>query len=115
MTVMEIDPHRSRLLAAGVGNVSARVLTERGERRNVVNLNGIVGQGPSRVREYAIPWSPRATLIACSDGITSRWTHDAYGAILARDPALLAGLVWRDHARGRDDATVLVVRTASRG
>jgi hypothetical protein len=27
-----------------------------------------------------------------------------------RDPALIAGVLYRDHGRGRDDATVVVVR-----
>jgi hypothetical protein len=33
--------------------------------------------------------------------------------VLRHDPALLAGVLFRDAARGRDDATVVVVRAAT--
>ena len=41
---------------------------------------------------------------------SSRWTTDRYPGLLARHPVLLAGVLFRDFARARDDATVLVLR-----
>jgi hypothetical protein len=35
---------------------------------------------------------------------------DAYPGLLARHPALMAGVLFRDFARERDDATALVLR-----
>ena len=39
-----------------------------------------------------------------SDGLSASWAAERYAGLLARDPALLAGVLYRDHARGRDDA-----------
>jgi hypothetical protein len=42
--------------------------------------------------------------------LTSRWTLDGYPGLGERHPQLLATLLYRDHRRGRDDATVVVLR-----
>ena len=49
-------------------------------------------------------------LVACSDGIETRWMPELLVPVLGRDPALAAALLARDHCRGRDDATVAVLR-----
>ena len=46
----------------------------------------------------------------CSDGIGTRWNLDAYPGLLEHHPMLLAAVLYRDFQRGRDDATVVVVR-----
>jgi hypothetical protein len=45
-----------------------------------------------------------------SDGLQSRWSFDPYPGLAQRHPAVVAGLLYRDFARGRDDLTVAVVR-----
>jgi hypothetical protein len=45
-----------------------------------------------------------------SDGIVPRWRVDAYEDQMPLHPALLAGLIYRDFSRDRDDVTVLVIR-----
>ena len=47
-----------------------------------------------------------------SDGLKNQWKPEAYPGILRRDPALLAGLLYRDFARERDDSSVIVCRQA---
>ncbi len=45
-----------------------------------------------------------------SDGLGTHWDLDGYpGPAAQRHPALIAGVLYRDFARGRDDATVIVV------
>jgi serine/threonine protein phosphatase PrpC len=57
------------------------------------------------------PWPPQATLVLWSDGLRSRAAAQPQDAgLLARDPALVAATLYRDHNRGSDDATVVVVR-----
>ena len=45
-----------------------------------------------------------------SDGIGSSWSLDRYPGLASRDPCLVAAVIYRDFARGRDDATVVVAR-----
>jgi hypothetical protein len=47
-----------------------------------------------------------------SDGVGSRWDLAEYPGLSTRHPALIAGVLHRDFSRGRDDATVVVVRRA---
>jgi hypothetical protein len=39
-----------------------------------------------------------------------RLAIDAYPGLLARDPTAVAAVLWRDHRRDRDDATVVALR-----
>ena len=49
-------------------------------------------------------------LVMASDGISTRWSLAEHPGLAARDPAIIAAVLFRDHARGRDDATVVVVK-----
>jgi hypothetical protein len=43
-----------------------------------------------------------------SDGVSARWALAAYPGLFGRHPAVVAGVLYRDFSRKRDDATVLV-------
>ena len=45
-----------------------------------------------------------------SDGLLSRWTLDRYPGLAQRHPSLVAGILYRDYTRGRDDITVAVLQ-----
>ena len=45
-----------------------------------------------------------------SDGISSQWQLDPYPGLRAKHPTLVAGVLFRDFARQRDDATVVVLK-----
>jgi hypothetical protein len=53
-------------------------------------------------------------MVLYSDGLQSRWTLDRYPSLRGRDPALIAAVLYRDFARGRDDVTVVVGREVGR-
>jgi hypothetical protein len=53
-------------------------------------------------------------LIMHTDGIGSSWSLADYPGLVRAHPALVAGVLYRDFARGRDDATVVVARTGRR-
>lgn len=95
---------------AGIGNISVTMI-EPGARRSAVSLYGIVGHDVREFREFSYPWSRESCLIMHSDGLTTRWDLDRYPGLLAHDPALIAGMLWKDHRRHNDDSTVLVART----
>ncbi len=42
-----------------------------------------------------------------SDGLATHWSFDRYPGLGQRHPGLVAGVLYRDHRRGRDDVTVL--------
>jgi anti-sigma regulatory factor (Ser/Thr protein kinase) len=109
LSVTVIDRTRRTASFCGVGNVDGRVIT-RETNRQLMPQSGIVGHAMPRLQASEVPWPLDACLIMHSDGISSRWRTDQYPGLLARHPALIAGVIFRDCARDRDDATVLVLR-----
>ena len=49
-------------------------------------------------------------VILHSDGIATRWDIDSYPGLVFRHPSLIAAVLYRDFARQRDDAMVVVLR-----
>ncbi len=94
---------------AGIGNIGGTVIDREGARKSVVSHNGIVGHTVRRVQPFRYDWPAESTVVLYSDGITTSWSTTAYRGIHARHPALLAALIARDHTRGRDDATLVVI------
>jgi hypothetical protein len=109
LSLAVLDRSARTVRFCGVGNVDGRVATA-DENKHLVPQNGIVGHSMPSARSADTPWPSNARLVLHSDGISSRWRADRYPGLLARHPALLAGVLFRDFARARDDATVLVLR-----
>ena len=99
---------------SGIGNIMATVI-QNGTTRNMVSHNGILGHQITRVTEFQYPWSESAILIMCSDGISTHWDMKSYDGLMSRDPSLIAAILYRDFARGRDDSTVLVFKRMTKG
>lgn len=94
---------------AGVGNISAAVVSPAGAQR-LVSMNGTLGHQAPRKQQFSYAWSEGATLVMCSDGLSTQWKLEGHPGLLARHPSLVAGVLYRDFVRGRDDVTVLVAR-----
>lgn len=109
--VAVVDRAERSLRYAGVGNIAATVLSG-GESRSMVSLGGIVGHEARRIQAFDYAFPAGALLVMHSDGLGSRWTLDRYPGLAARDPLVVAGVLFRDVARGTDDATVVAVRDA---
>jgi hypothetical protein len=109
MAVAAIQPGRRAVAFAGVGNVAAMVHAG-ATTRSLASHNGTVGHATRTIQEFSYDWPEGATLVMHSDGINTRWRFDSYPGIVRYHPAVLAGVLFRDAARGRDDATVLAVR-----
>ena len=93
---------------AAAGNVLARLVSGVSDRA-LVGQHGTVGVQIRTPQEASVPWPPHAMLLIHSDGVESRWQPGLITPVLGRDPSLAAALLLRDHTRGRDDATVVVV------
>jgi anti-sigma regulatory factor (Ser/Thr protein kinase) len=108
-SVAAIDHAAGTIEFAGIGNVAGAIVTA-ADQRALVSHNGILGHQVRKVQAFTSPWPAGATLVMHSDGLSMRWRADQYPGLVTRDPALLAGVLYRDHARGRDDATVIAIR-----
>jgi anti-sigma regulatory factor (Ser/Thr protein kinase) len=104
-----VDAAKKRGTFAGIGNITCRVEST-GERRQLVSHSGTLGHVMRRVQEFAFDFPAGALLILHSDGLTTRWTSADYPGLMARHAGLIAGVLYRDHDRGSDDVTVVVLK-----
>ena len=112
--VVDVDLDRAQVCFAGVGNIAGAVVSG-GVSRNMVSHNGTLGHEARRIAEFSYAFSRDAVLVVHSDGLSSRWSLDAYPGLAARRPGVIAGVLYRDFRRERDDATVVVARAARLG
>jgi len=109
VAVTRIDAAAGVVRFVGVGNISA-VLVNAGKARHMVSHNGTAGHVAPRIREFTYDFTGEPMVILHSDGLTSRWNLAAYPGLAGEHPSLVAGVLLRDHRRGRDDAAVVVMR-----
>lgn len=110
-TVVRIDRAAREATIAGVGNVSAWIVHD--TTKQLVTQHGTLGQvSPTAIREERYPFPPGAILVVASDGLKSRLPFEDNRDLLARSSLTVAAGLWRDHTRGRDDATAVVLREA---
>lgn len=107
-TVVRVDLAAREAVVAGVGNVTPWIAGA--AARQIVTQHGTLGHAMPRLREERHAFPSGATLVVASDGLKSRLELEA--ELLARDPLAAAVALWRDHNRGRDDATAVVLREA---
>jgi anti-sigma regulatory factor (Ser/Thr protein kinase) len=110
MAVADLRPASGEVRFAGVGNIAGSIVSCDGTK-SMASHNGTVGHTMSKVQEFTYAYPPDACVIMHSDGIMTRWRIDSYPGLQLRHPALIAGVLHRDFLRGRDDATVLALRT----
>ena len=110
MTICVADPDRGELRYAAIGNVNGRVVCGSGQRGLVLSSGTLGLNPPPRVRRHTLPWQSGATLVLWTDGLSSRLNLPSDTELLRHDPAVVAAALHREHARERDDATVVVVR-----
>lgn len=108
-------PGQRTLTYAGVGNIGGRVLAP-GRGTGLICRHGTLGSGPGRgpARSQTAEWAPDGVLLMHSDGVSARWSADDSPGLLARDPALICGVVLRDAGTFGDDVAALVARQEQR-
>jgi anti-sigma regulatory factor (Ser/Thr protein kinase) len=111
--VAEIDVFQQAIKFSGVGNTTG-VIHSRQRNHHLVSVNGTVGHSLGKIQEFTYPSVKDSLLIMHSDGLNTHWRLDAYRGLAARHPALIAGVLYRDHRRSNDDVTVLVTKARSR-
>ena len=109
VSIADVDLDRGSVVFAGIGNVAGVLITSAGARR-MVSHNGTLGHMAKRVQEFTYPIAGSPLVVLCSDGLATSWALDRYPGLAQRHPTLIAGVLYRDFNRGRDDVTVLVAR-----
>lgn len=107
VAVVELDPQHGRVVFCGVGNIAGTVAGN-GTQRGMVSHDGTAGREAARVQAFEYPWPPHGLIVLHSDGCSRNWSLSAYPGLERRHPAVVAGVLYRDFGRDRDDVTVVV-------
>lgn len=98
-----------RLSYSGVGNISG-ALVSLGKSQGLMSHNGTLGMHQRHTQQFEYQRDPGTMLVMHSDGVSARWDLKNRPDLLHCHPAVIAAVLYRNHARERDDATVVVVR-----
>jgi len=109
VAVARIDPVAKLVRLVGVGNISALLVQPAGTR-HMVSHNGTAGHIAPRIREFTYEYTSLPLVVLHSDGLATRWDFATYPGLTTHHPTLIAGVLLRDHRRGRDDASVVAMR-----
>ncbi|HEY6454207.1 MAG TPA: ATP-binding SpoIIE family protein phosphatase [Steroidobacteraceae bacterium] len=93
---------------AGVGNIGGCLVSAE-RSQGLISHNGTLGLTMPRLQQFEYERPAASFLVMHSDGISARWDLHKDAALRQRHPAIIAAILFRDHARARDDATVVVL------
>jgi anti-sigma regulatory factor (Ser/Thr protein kinase) len=111
MAAAQINARTRTMKYIGVGNIAGHLRLDGEEKgRGLVSHNGTLGVQIRKLQEFDYPFPDQALLVMYSDGLQSRWSLEKYSGLSRQHPALIAGVLYRDYTRGRDDVTVAAVR-----
>jgi anti-sigma regulatory factor (Ser/Thr protein kinase) len=109
LAVARVDAGELLIRFVGIGNIAGAVVTG-AETRQMVSHNGTAGHVAPRIREFTYSYVGTPCIIMHSDGLSGRWRMTDYPGLAACHPSLIAAVLFRDFRRGRDDATIVVMR-----
>lgn len=98
---------------AGVGNLCGLIISG-GHSRHMASHNGTAGVEARKIKALTYPWPDDALLVLHSDGVGTHWSLEKYPGLANKHPAIVAGVLFRDYQRPRDDSTVVVARANER-
>jgi hypothetical protein len=112
VSVAQVSARSGQLRFVGLGNVEGRVYAGSGSS-GLTPRPGTLGMNHQtpKLQGTTADWPAGSMLIMHSDGIRQHFDLSSLGGDLQRrDPSVIAAVLHRDYGRGRDDATVVVVR-----
>jgi anti-sigma regulatory factor (Ser/Thr protein kinase) len=109
VAMAQVDAEQETIIFCGVGNIIGRIVSGV-EDRTLLSQNGTAGVQIRTVQDVRHAFAAHALLVMHSDGIASRWKLQGSPGLLQHHPTLVAAWLIRDHCRGHDDATVVVIR-----
>jgi anti-sigma regulatory factor (Ser/Thr protein kinase) len=108
-SIAQVNVRTREVHYAGVGNVAGTILAGPATR-SMATHNGTLGHSMRKAQGFSYPWPADGMLIMHSDGLATQWKLDKYPGLSRRHPSLIAGVLYRDFNRGRDDVTVVAAR-----
>jgi anti-sigma regulatory factor (Ser/Thr protein kinase) len=109
VSIATMDAEAGSVTYAGAGNISGRLISGV-EDRSLMSQHGTLGVQIRKLQDVAYPWPDHALVVLHSDGLVTRWNLKDVAGLLQCDPAVVAGWLLRDHTRGHDDVTVVVLK-----
>lgn len=94
---------------SGIGNISG-IIVQADRPTAMVSHNGTAGYQSPRLQEFSYTFADDALIVMHSDGLASSWNLDSHPGLRRRHPSIVAGALYRDAARQRDDLCVVVVK-----
>jgi anti-sigma regulatory factor (Ser/Thr protein kinase) len=110
VALAELDERAGKLRYCAIGNICALIACANGQERHLISLPGIAGHVARRVQTFTYDWTPGDLLVMHTDGVGTHWSLARYAGLWGRRPDVIAGVLYRDHRRGTDDATAVVTR-----
>lgn len=107
--IARVDVDAGVIDYCGVGNIVG-ALIKRGVARRMVSYDGTVGLVASRIRSFAYPFEVPPLVVLHSDGLRGRWDLGEYPGLSESHPAVVAGVLFRDFRRDRDDASIVTLK-----
>jgi len=109
VAMADVDRDNNVVMFSGAGNIVGRLISGV-EDRSLMSQHGTAGVQIGRLQDIRYDWPTHSILVMHSDGLTTRWKLEDAMEILQSHPAVICGWLLRDHCRGRDDATVVVLK-----
>jgi len=109
VAVATVDDEAGTVTFCGAGNIAGRIISGVGDR-TLLSQHGTAGVQVRRLQDVVYDWPAHALVLLHSDGIVSRWNLDGARGLLRHHPGIIAGWLLKDHLRGRDDASVVVLK-----
>jgi anti-sigma regulatory factor (Ser/Thr protein kinase) len=107
------EGHGIRFSFASVGNIEVRLLGGPAREHFIIRRGILGGNAPNpRVTEHR--WEPGNVMVLHSDGVTHRWGLEDFPDLAAESATTIAQRLLRTLAKAHDDATVVVVKGATR-
>jgi anti-sigma regulatory factor (Ser/Thr protein kinase) len=110
VALAELDERAGKLRYCAIGNISALIVRPNGQEQHLISLPGIAGHVARRLQTFTYDWPQGSLLVMHSDGVGTHWSLSKYAGLQRHRPDVVAGVLYRDHRRGTDDATTVVTR-----
>ncbi len=110
--VAVLDRTKASVAYAGVGNIAGSIVSSE-RSKGMVSHNGVLGVQLLRSQQFDYEFPRDGRIVMHSDGMSARWSLSSYPGISIRHASVIAAVLYRDHARARDDVTVVVAGGSS--